>query len=82
MANTNYDAAGNIEQTIPTSSIGFNVGIGAVVSPLTNAATNPNVSPTAAPNVPAIKGAGVTTTPFSVNNVVAGVIISVCTNPA
>jgi hypothetical protein len=45
-----YDAEGNIVQNIATSSVGFNQGVGVVVSPLTNAAINGNASPTGAPN--------------------------------
>jgi hypothetical protein len=85
LANFNYDAVGNIEQTITTSAIGFNQGIGVVVSPLTNAAVQPNVAPTGAPNsfsTTTDRGAGAKTAAFSVNNVVAGVIVSVVTNPA
>jgi hypothetical protein len=85
MANLNYDAVGGIEQTIPANSVGFNVGIGAVVSPLTNAAINGNASPTAAPNAFGTTGhdLSVTTAAFSVTGTNGfGQACFTATNPA
>ena len=80
MANLNYDAAFNIEQTINNTTFIPN-GEQGVVAPLTNAALNGFVDPTAAPNAFTTTG-GPKTAAFQVNNVVAGIVVSTCTNPA
>jgi hypothetical protein len=46
---TSYDASGNIIQTVVASEGAAN---NVAVSPLTNAATQPNVAPTGVSNVP------------------------------
>lgn len=46
---TNYDAAGNIVQTVAASE---GLAQNAAVSPLTSAAVQPNVAPTGVSNVP------------------------------
>lgn len=76
MATLTYDGNSNIIQTLAS-----NVSVGAV-APLTNAAVQPNISATAAPNVITPTTGAIKTTAISVNNTVSGQVISVVTNPA
>jgi hypothetical protein len=83
MAVFNYDAEGNIVQVTNVALV--TPTNGGIISPLTNAAVNPNVYPQGAPNAFSTttdRSAGPKTSAFQVNNTVAGIVISTCTNPA
>jgi hypothetical protein len=83
MAVFNYDAEGNIVQ-VPSVTTQYPLYNG-TISPLTNAAVQPNVYPQGAPNAFSTttdRSAGPKTSAFQVNNTVAGIVISTVTNPA